>query len=171
MPHVSKGRLHLVRHGMPLIDSAVRSTDWQLDPERYDDVRALRNSLPADAVWFSSPEVKAQQTGRLLTDEPLGTVDGLREQVRSGWLDDLRTVVDRAFADPSVPALDGWESLNACRARVATTVAGIRAAHPNDDLVLVGHGTAWTVLVAEITGTEPNLAALRAMAFPDLTVL
>jgi broad specificity phosphatase PhoE len=156
---------------MPLLDPAVRSTDWQLDPEHLDDVRALRGSLPAGAVWFSSPEVKAQQTARLLTDGPVRTVDGLREQVRSGWLDDLRQVVDRAFAHPSIPAHDGWESLNDCRARIAITVAGIRAAHPDDDLVLVGHGTAWTVLVAEITSTAPSVTALRSMDFPDLIVL
>lgn len=106
-----------------------------------------------------------------MTDEPVVIVDGLREQIRYGWLDDLRSIVDRAFANPSVPALDGWETLDACTARVTTTVADIRATHPDDDLVLVGHGTAWTLLVAEITGTEPNLAALRAMAFPDLIVL
>jgi broad specificity phosphatase PhoE len=156
---------------MPLLDPAVRSTDWLLDPEHFDDVWTLRDSLPTEAVWFSSPEVKAQQTAQLLTDDPVGIVNGLREQVRSGWLDDIRSVVDRAFANPSVPALDGWETLDACRVRVATTVAGIRAAHPDPDLVLVGHGTAWTVLVAEITGTEPDLDALRAMAFPDLIVL
>jgi hypothetical protein len=38
-------------------------------------------------------------------------------------------------------------------------------------LVLVGHGTAWTVLVAELTGAEPDLARWRAMAMPDLIVV
>lgn len=55
-PAFSVGRLHLVRHGMPLLDPDVRSTDWQLDPDYLDEVRALRDSLPADALCFSSPE-------------------------------------------------------------------------------------------------------------------
>ena len=50
--------------------------------------------------------------------------------------------------------------------RVAATastraVAGILAAHPTDNVVLVGHGTAWTLLVSELTGRPPDLTAWR----------
>lgn len=134
-------------------------------------MRALSGRLPAKALWFSSPEPKARQTAQLLTDQPVVIVDGLREQIRSGWYDDLRTVVDRAFAEPSNPAQPGWETLNACQARVVAAVTKIRADHPQSDLVLVGHGTAWTMLVAHLTDTEPDLTALRARAFPDVVAL
>lgn len=148
-PRVMVGRRHLVRHGMP----GVRSTDWQLDPDHLDDVRTLRDSLPPDAIWFSSPELKARQTAPLLTDEPVVIVEGLREQIRSGWLDDLRSIADRAFANPFGPAPRRLGDARRCTSRVTTTVADIRASHPDDDLVLVGRGTAWTLLVAETTGT------------------
>jgi broad specificity phosphatase PhoE len=40
--------------------------------------------------------------------------------------------------------------------------------HGDDDVVLVGHGTAWTVLVAELTGRPPDLARWESLAMPDL---
>ncbi len=43
--------------------------------------------------------------------------------------------------------------------------------HRGEDVVLIGHGTAWTALVAELTGREPDLARWRALAMPDVIVL
>jgi len=63
---------------------------------------------------------------------------------------------------------DGWEPLEECRARVTKAVAGILSAHAGEDVVLIGHGTAWTVLVSELTGTPPDLARWRDLGFPDL---
>jgi hypothetical protein len=31
----------------------------------------------------------------------------------------------------------------------------------------VGHGTAWTLLVAELTSREPDVASWRSMTMPD----
>jgi hypothetical protein len=38
-------------------------------------------------------------------------------------------------------------------------------------VVLVGHGTAGTLLAAELTGVEPDLDRWRAMSMPDLLVV
>ena len=43
--------------------------------------------------------------------------------------------------------------------------------HEGQDLVLVGHGTAWTVLVAALTGAEPDLERWAALRMPDLWTL
>ena len=64
--------------------------------------------------------------------------------------------------------MPGWEPLSACRERVVGSVEGILAEYGDSDVVLVGHGTAWTVLAAALTGTEPDLDRWRAMAMPDL---
>jgi broad specificity phosphatase PhoE len=164
--------LYLVRHGRPRIEPGLLPSAWELDPAGFDDIWALRESgrLPARAHWFTSPEAKAIATAQLLTDADVAIVDGLREQVRDtgDWLDDFEETVRRAFAEPDVPAYDGWEPLAATRARVATVVRGLLDEHPGDDLVLVGHGTAWTVLAAELTGTPPDLERWRTMAFPDV---
>lgn len=167
--------LYLVRHGRPAIDRTRPAAEWELDPAGFDDVWALRESgrLPARAAWFSSPEPKAVETAQLLTEGEVGVVDGLREHVRTStdWIDDFAATVRRAFDEPAVPAHDGWEPLAACRERVAATVRGLQSDHPGTDLVLIGHGTAWTVLVAELTRAEPDLDRWESLGMPDVVVV
>jgi broad specificity phosphatase PhoE len=167
--------LFLVRHGRPLIDRARPAHEWELDPAAYDDVWALRSSgrLPAQAAWFSSPEPKALTTAELLTDGDVGVVDGLREHVRdsSEWIQDFDDAVRRALAVPGAVAVPGWEPIATCRDRVVRAVDGILSTYAGADVVLVGHGTAWTVLAATLTRTEPDLDRWRSLAMPDLVTL
>ncbi len=163
--------LYLVRHGRPAMVPGVPAAEWELDPASYDDVWALRSSgrLPRRAAWFCSAEPKAMQTAQLLTDAEVGVLPDLGEHVRSGeWIDDFAGTVRRAFARPGEPAADGWEPLDACRARVVPAVRRILEVHGGDDVVLVGHGTAWTLVVAELTGQPPDLERWSALAMPDL---
>ena len=37
-----------------------------------------------------------------------------------------------------------------------------------DDVVPVGHGTAWTLLVAGLTGREPDLVRWESLGMPDV---
>ncbi len=167
--------ISLVRHGRPLIRHDQPAHTWELDPAGFDDVWALRESgrLPTDAVWFCSPEPKATATAQLLTEREVGVVDNLRELVRDStdWIDDFEAVVARGFANPDTPAYAGWEPLAHCRDRVTRAVSGILAAHPTDNIVLVGHGTAWTALASEVTGAPPDLERWRTMKMPDLITL
>lgn len=165
--------LFLVRHGRPVIVRDRPAQEWELHPAGYDDVWALRDRLPARAAWYASPEPKALQTAQLLTDSDVGVVDGLREMVRDStdWIEPFESVVRRAFDAPDQPAHPGWETLAVCRARVLAAVEPILAAHAREDVVLVGHGTAWTVLVAELRGAPPDLDAWRRLSTPDLIVV
>lgn len=175
--------LYLVRHGRPLVDRTRPPHEWELDPTAYDDVWALRVSgrLPTGGVWFTSPEPKAVATAQLLTDGDVGVLEGLREHVRetTEWLEDFDDAVRRAFAVPDAVAVPGWEPLTALRERVVRTVEGVLAADGAaagaadgaGDVVLVGHGTAWTVLAAALTGAEPDLDRWRALQMPDLIVI
>ena len=167
--------LFLVRHGRPLVDRSRPAHEWELDPAGYDEIWALRTSgrLPQHAAWFSSPEPKALATAELLTDGDVGVVEGLREQVRDSaeWIEDFEDAVRRALAVPEAVAVPGWEPIAACRDRVVRTVDGILAACGDTDVVLVGHGTAWTVLAAVLTRTEPDLERWRALAMPDVITL
>ena len=166
--------LHLVRHGLSLPVRGVPAAEWDLDPAGYDDVWALRSSgrLPTRAAWFTSPEPKAVQTAQLLTDADVGVLPDLREHERTGeWIADFPAAVRAAFARPDEPAVDGWEPLEVCRGRVAGAVRRVLEVHGSDDVVLVGHGTAWTVLVAELTGRPPDLDRWEALGMPDLITL
>ena len=129
--------------------------------------RAAR--VPPVATWHSSPEHKGLATACLLTEVPVTVVDDLREQVRDGpWVESFEAVVRRAFSIPDRPAAPGWEPLTKCRGRVATAVREILRDHPDRDVVLVGHGTAWTVAAAELTGTEPDLERWGRLRMPDV---
>jgi broad specificity phosphatase PhoE len=162
--------LYLVRHGRPLVDRSRPAHEWNLDPAYDDDVRALRRRLPSAARWFSSPEPKAFMTARLLTEEPIEVVADLREHERhtTDWIDDFEPVVARAFAEPDLPAYDGWVPLAQTRRRVVRAVAEIVDRPGDTDLVLVGHATAWTCLVAALTGCPPDLVAWANLAMPDV---
>lgn len=161
--------LHLVRHGRPLVDRATPAHTWPLDPAGYDEVWALRDRLPQVAAWYTSPEPKAVETSQLLTDAQVGIVDDLREQSRGAtWVDDLGAAVRRAFARASEPAVLGWEPLVDTERRVVAAVRPILAAHTGEDVVLVGHGTAWTALAAVLTGAPPDLDRWASLAMPDV---
>jgi broad specificity phosphatase PhoE len=162
--------LFLVRHGRPVIDRSRPAHEWSLDPAYDDDVRALRGRLSGAAAWYSSPEPKAFMTARLLTEAPIEIVPDLREHERhsADWIEDFGAAVRRAFAEPEVAAYDGWEPLARCRERVVRVTAGILATHRTSDVVLVGHGTAWTCLVSALRGIPPDLDAWESLAMPDL---
>ncbi len=165
--------LFLVRHGLPVVDPDRSPEQWPLDPAGHPDVLALRASgrLPSSARWFSSPERKAHDTARLLTDEPVTVVDDLAEHRRGAhWFDgagEFRAAVRRAFTSPDAAAVPGWEPLAATRARVVAAVRRILD-DASGDIVLVGHGTAWTVLVAALTGSPPDLEAWERLEMPDV---
>jgi broad specificity phosphatase PhoE len=162
--------LYLVRHGRPLVDLAHPAHEWNLDPAYDDDVRALRPRLPEGARWFSSSEPKAFMTARLLTEEPIEVVADLREHERdtTDWIEDFEPVVRRAFAEPDLPAYDGWEPLAQTRRRVVRAIREIVARPGDEDLILVGHATAWTCLVSALTGAPPDLDAWARLAMPDV---
>ncbi|MGH3509861.1 MAG: histidine phosphatase family protein [Nocardioidaceae bacterium] len=166
--------LHLVRHGRPLMMADRGADDWALDPAGYDDVVALRDSgrLPIGARWYTSPEPKAITTARLLHLGRLTVAPPLHEQRRGvQWIEDraeFRAAVVRAFAAPDASASPGWEPLAATRERVVPAVRRLLAAEGDSDLVLVGHGTAWTLVVAGLTGSAPDLAAWDGLGFPGL---
>lgn len=173
--------LHLVRHAPPLVERAAPASTWPLDPGRREAVEPLRRSgvLPAgQASWYSSGEPKALETAVLLSGTAdVAVVTGLGEAGRpAGWMDrtEFEDSVSRSFASPAEPARPGWEVLDDVRARLIRAldeVAAPAAGRGPGEVVLVGHGTAWTVLVAALTGAAPDLVAWRTMTMPDHCLL
>jgi len=169
-------RLHLVRHGLPEIDPTTPASSWLLDPGADAGIEALRGSgvLPGDAVWLSSVEPKAlATTQRLSPDGSCGSVEGLHEAERpAGWLsqEEFTAAVRRSFAHPDEAARKSWEPLTEVGVRVATAagtvINGAREADATD-VVLVGHGTAWTLLVSALIGEAPDLDSWELMSMPD----
>ena len=169
--------LHLVRHGPALVNRRVAAAEWRLSADAPDAVGRLRAAgvLPETAAWFVSPEPKAIQTADLLGPESYEVVDDLREQERTAaWLDDFEDRVSAALEQPELPAVLGWEPAATTRQRVVDAVRSITVRsmlRGHDDVVLVGHGTAWTLLVAALTDAAPDIDAWRAMGTPDHCVI
>jgi broad specificity phosphatase PhoE len=147
---------------------------WELDPAHLGEVHALRSRVPDGAVWYSSPEPKAIATALFLTDGPVRIVPDLREQERrtTDWVDDFEGVVQQAFARPEESAYAGWEPLVVTRRRVVAAATAILDRHGDDEgVVLVGHGTAWTLLRAALLHEEPDVAWWSHLGMPDLWVV
>lgn len=167
--------LHLVRHAPSHPEPGLPADRWRLTDDAVPAVDALRRAgvLPQSARWVSSPEPKALATAQLLTSEPVEEDHRLVEHVRDAtWFDDHREFVScvrRAFGDPAGRAIPGWEPLDATRVRLLDAVADVVPG--SEPTVLVGHGTAWTLLVAELTGRAPDLLAWEAMTMPDHCLL
>lgn len=166
--------LHLVRHARPRLTPEAPAAAWRLADAR--EVAPLRESgrLPQSARWYTSAEPKARATAAALTEDTVPIVPELGEQRRDAtWFattHEFLVVVRRAFDRPNQRAVPGWEPLAATRDRVVPAVLRF-VGDTDDDVVLVGHGTAWTVLVAELTGAAPDLVAWEAMGMPDHCVL
>jgi 2,3-bisphosphoglycerate-dependent phosphoglycerate mutase len=161
-------RLVLVRHAMPVVDSAVPPAQWQLGPGGRAAARALAAYLPRDAHYVSSPEPKARQTLEALAEQ-VAVDDGLAEVRRPHtWEDDYRSRA-RAYVEGVV--LPGWEPHEEVVERFAAAVArhASVAAAQHKPLVVGTHGLAPTLWLASRYRLEPSPAEFWAgLRFPDL---
>lgn len=176
--------LHLIRHGRSRPEPAVNPAHWRLHDDAATGLTALRESgvLPPNPFWCASSEPKAMATAAALADESdVQVIHDLREQDRpTHWYDDaeeFEATVARALTEPDRPAEPGWEPAARTTERVLAAVHRLVEIIPvgpsgeQRDLALAGHGTAWTLLIAAITGTPPDLEAWRRMRMPDHAAL
>lgn len=106
----------------------------------------------------------------LLRGAPCPSDDALRESYRPAeayaTVEQFSAAVRRSLRAPDAPVAAGWEPAASTGARVVAAAHELLARRPAQ-LVLVGHGTAWTLLVAALTGCPPDLDSWEAMALPD----
>lgn len=164
--------LHLVRHAQSAQDPRLPSWEWPLADGAEVGAQRLRVAgvLPDDARWVSSTETKAVATASLLTAVEVRQDGDLREATRDpAWLppEEFHALVLRSFALPDVSVRAGWEPLAVTEARVVAASRDAIAEADGHDVVLVGHGTAWTMLVSGLTGEPPDVAGWESMQMPD----
>ena len=91
--------IYLVRHAETQADPTLPPASWELTPEGHAAALSLKGVLPE--IVFTSPEPKAVQTARHLTDLPVVLVEEFREhRPESGeWLskDEFAASVERYF--------------------------------------------------------------------------
>ncbi|MGN6251674.1 MAG: histidine phosphatase family protein [Marmoricola sp.] len=170
---IATRRVHLVRHGAPLVDRDAAAATWSLDPAATDDVRRLAADLPRRARWFTSPEPRARQTAELLTDADVEVVGDLAEQVRlhAEWIDDFDAVRRAALREPDVSAHEGWEPAARTRRRLRRALGRILAEHPDEDIVVISHGTAIALMAADLTDSPVDIDLPGRLALPDVVVV
>ena len=97
-------------------------------------------------------------------------VADLREHERgvgSGWRTTPAPWCGRWCARSSPHARDGTPR-SAPSTASPTPCVGCSTGSPGEPLALVGHGIAWTLLIAEFTDCQPDPDALGVVGMPDL---
>jgi broad specificity phosphatase PhoE len=165
--------LHLIRHGVPDVDAAKSPGNWDLAASASADVHLLRASgiLPPSpsTVWAASAERKALQTAQLLTSSDILIVDDLHETRRT-WQPDpnaFQNTMESSFSSPFISAAPGWEPFASATQRLRRATIRIVERARSGDVVLVGHGTAWTLLASALTATTPTFELWQTMTQPD----
>ncbi|HZR39834.1 MAG TPA: histidine phosphatase family protein [Ktedonobacteraceae bacterium] len=154
--------LILVKHSLPEVLPDVPAKDWHLSEEGRRRCKVLAGQLAFyRPAIFSSVEPKAVETASLLSSS-LGlsfqTVEGLHEHDRSGvgWLgpDELKAAAARFFSQPDQLVFGQETATQACE-RFTKAVEAILDKSPQQDVLLVTHGTVITLFLAYYTKVEP----------------
>jgi broad specificity phosphatase PhoE len=163
-----------VRHAMPLVDSGLPASEWDLGPGGRASARELAALLVIErpvAVVVSSTERKARSTAEPIA-ERFGVAvvedDRLVEADRP-WIgvpNDYRGMARRYLRGAS---LDGWEAQGEVVDRMSAAVRDARArAGPEGAVLAVGHGLSICLHLAAGLPRGFDAAGLWArLAFPD----
>ena len=150
------GIFYIVRHGETGWNAAGRiqgHTDVELSDKGREQARAIARRLSGTTFHaaYSSDMSRTRDTARIILGErdlPLHSVPELREY-NKGVFEGLTAeeyrqnhpelyraslVNDPDFAPP------GGETIRQCQARLSGFVAGLRERHPEDNVLIVGHG-------------------------------
>lgn len=162
-------RLLLARHGQS-VSNAVRrfqgAQDVALSPLGVRQAEALGQAVARRRIAhvYASPLLRARRTAEIARSAlglPLTMVDDLRELSLGDWegctVDEIRTQpgdpYTRWVRDPVQCLPPGGEPLAAVQARALQALAGIAAAHPDgDDVLIVSHGGVISALLAHWLG-------------------
>jgi len=87
-----------------------------------------------------------------------------REVRSDGWIEDFDCAIEQSLRLPETSPAPGWETARSVGHRLTSFTSKLP---PGVDVVLVGHGLAWTILISLLTGSPPDVSAWRAMRLPD----
>ncbi|MEO9255418.1 MAG: histidine phosphatase family protein [Tepidiformaceae bacterium] len=164
----------LVQHAMAQAERGVPSARWVLSEAAKEDCVLLAHALPQNLgpVVYSSGKPKASETAAVIalrrglrteTDERLREVDQPPD-----WVDDYRAI---ALAYLAGSDGFGWEPPAAVARRVSAAVDDAMEGSDGVDVILVSHGLAISIWVAQAVGSRLPAFELatfwRELTFPD----
>ena len=170
--------LILVKHAMPEIDPNIPARYWRLSAEGRQAASALADTLASyhPSVLIASPEPKARETAEIIAAR-LGlemAIDSeLYEHDRANvpFLSQpaFREAVAEFFARPD-ELVFGNETAQQARQRFTQAVEQIIAAHPDENIVIVAHGTVISLFAGHHAGIDP-LRLWQRLGLPSYIVL
>jgi broad specificity phosphatase PhoE len=172
-------KLILVRHAAPETDPCVAPPQWPLSDAGRQSCAALASELAPyfPAVLVTSREAKAVETAALLGRElktGYKAVAGLQEHARNsvGWLgeDEYRTGLASLY-ETRAEVVFGDESADQARLRFTSALEALLAQHPDENVVVVTHGTVMTLFIQNVMpGTVP-MEFWQRLGLPSAAIL
>ncbi len=157
------GRLILIKHSLPEIDSDRPAHMWKLSPvgEQRASSMAVTVGAMKPGSLHASAEAKADETAAFITGTTglmLNIDPRFNEHERSeaGFLekDDFEAKVSQALLKPNEPVF-GSETIAEAVARFEEGLHDAERFSPPGDMVIVSHGTVISGYVASKTGADP----------------
>lgn len=178
--------LILIKHSMPELVPSMRPNQWSLSLEGQARCKTLAERLApyAPQALFTSDEVKAMETGRLIGPalglEPQ-TARNVHENEREGVNFPEWSVIEngiRQFYAVPDQIVFGSESADHAYARFDSALQALLDSHPDQTIAIVTHGTVIANWVARKTGTDPydlwkrlSVPGFVVLSRPDLQVV
>ncbi len=172
--------LIFVRHAAVHIDPAISSHQWPLTADGRSTTHRLAHHLktyqPGRIV--TSNEAKARATGAALAEVltlPLSAADGLQEHDRRGVpyfenKGDFEAAVVNFFTHPD-ELVFGMETAVEATNRFTEAVNKLCQSHPQENLIIVTHGTVLTLFMRQTNPQIDPLVFWRSLAMPEAIVL
>ncbi len=170
--------LILVKHSLPEMIPTIPAKQWKLSNEGQLRCKRLAEKLASYSpeIVISSTEPKAIETAQNIARHmgtSFRTLEGLHEHDRAGvgflHREQFESRVHELFEHPDELVM-GAETANQARERFTNALLSIETEYPDQNIVVVAHGTVITLFVEEVTGLEP-FPFWRKLDVPSFVVL
>lgn len=157
-------KLFLITHPDVVIDPNQAIDEWVLSEKGLDRAKALMTETfwKDISVIYTSTELKAKTVAEMAARKfniPILEKESLVEIDRSstGFMpyDEFMNTVMDFFKKPH-ESCRGWETARAAMKRVSSCVEDIMKKSHGKNIVLVGHGAAFAILLSYIKNVEPS---------------
>ena len=169
----------LIRHGEIVRPRDTSNFDEApLSLRGRDQMAALVNAWPADrpSALYASPLLRAMESAEILADAfglPIVVRPCLRE-----WAADVMGIPQPEYESLEARAWDdltfvppSGESLEMAARRGRACLESVAEHHEDDTIVVVGHGTLFSLMTASLRGERPTAAYKASIGFAHAAVL
>jgi broad specificity phosphatase PhoE len=170
--------LILIKHSLPEIIPDRPAREWQLSDEGRHRCESLAEAVARyqPQAVVTSLEPKAAETGQILAAAlhlPVASAPNLHEHERQNTPflspEMFEASILAFFAEPS-QRVSGTESANESHDRFAQAIWEVVAAHPQQNIAIVAHGTVISLFVSRLTNADPFLLWKR-LGLPSFVVI